>query len=79
MNTGSLKVALQVIRANLVFLTDLGKNSDGGIEKSKSKILILQCHHNMLQDITDILDPEIDKVYCTLFECSDEFVFACRI
>jgi hypothetical protein len=30
------KVALQVIRANLVFLTDLGKNSDGGIEKKES-------------------------------------------
>jgi hypothetical protein len=30
------KVALQVIRANLVFFTDLGKNSDGGIEKKES-------------------------------------------
>jgi hypothetical protein len=32
----TVKVALQVIRANLGFLTDLGKNSDGGIEKKES-------------------------------------------
>jgi hypothetical protein len=31
-----IKVALQVIRANLGFFTDLGKNSDGGIEKKES-------------------------------------------